>query len=40
MFVNLIIFTKMQTQKKKIKIHKSKEENDFMNLIVHKIIKN
>jgi hypothetical protein len=26
----------MQTQKKKIKIHKSKEENDFMNLIVHK----
>jgi len=36
MFVNVIIFTKMQTQKTKIKTHKSKEENDFMNLIVHK----
>ncbi len=39
-FVNLIIPTKMQTQKKKKKekkkTQKSKKENDFMNMIVNK----
>lgn len=28
----------MQTQKKKIRTQKSKEDNDFMNLIVHRKI--
>ncbi len=32
MFINLSIYTKIQTQKKKIRTHKSKKEND---LIVH-----
>lgn len=38
MFVNLIIPIKMQTQKKKIRTQKSKEDNDFMNLTVDRKI--
>jgi len=37
-FVNLIIPIKMQTQKKKIRTQKSKEDNDFMNLTVDRKI--